>query len=352
MATGSLTIENLLAVEHQSAAEYGMDTIAQVLQADLQAWNSIVGDLVGDLCEMTTDRQRIYGASQTSGEMDEVDELGRAPTVQPTPGAEVGFPLRMFQHNLGWTNLWFKTHTPADMARAVMGAQKAHNKRIHREIRRAVFRATNYTFNDHLVDKINLSVKAFVNADGGVIPEGPNGEVFDGATHNHYLARNGWDAPFLGAAIDDVVEHGHGSHIKVCINRANESTVRGFNGAFTAYPDPRLIMNTVTDTTAQRLDISRLDNRAIGILGAGEVWVKSWVPAGYVFIYDAAAPEKPLAYRQRNQSSLQGLRFASDLDAYPLHARVMEAEFGVGVWNRTNGAVVYFGNAIWSDPTL
>lgn len=351
MATGSLTIDNLLAVQHQSAAEYGLDTIAEVLQNDLQAWNGIVGDLVGDLCDMTTDRQRIYGASQASGQMNEVDEFGRAPTVQPTPGAEVGFPLRMFQHNIGWSNLWFKTHTPADMARAVMGGQTAHNRRIHREIRRAIFGATNYTFNDYLVDKINLSVKRFVNADSGVIPNGPNGEEFDGATHSHYLANNGWDAAFLTSAINDVVEHGHGAYIKVCINRANETTVKGFTG-FTPYEDPRLVLGIADNHAGERLDISRLDNRAIGIFGAGEVWVKSWVPAGYVFIYDAGAPDKPLAYRQRAQTSLQGLRFASSLDAFPLHAQVMEAEFGVGVWTRTNGAAVHFGAGTWADPSL
>jgi hypothetical protein len=30
----------------------------------------------------------------------------------------------------------------------------------------------------------------------------------------------------------------------------------------------------------------------------------------------------------------------------------MEAEFGVGVWTRTNGAMLYFGGTSYTDPTI
>ncbi len=61
---------------------------------------------------------------------------------------------------------------------------------------------------------------------------------------------------------------------------------------------------------------------------------------------------KPLAFRQREAASLQGLRIAAQLDTHPLYAQYMEAEFGVGVWTRTNGAVLYFGGASYTDPTI
>lgn len=349
MPTGTFDISTLLATRFQSAAAFGLDTIQQVLAADVAAHNAIVQEMVGGMCEVTTDRQRRYGTS-ASGEMVEVDEYGRSQTQVDRPGATVGFPMRLFQFGLGWTAKWFETHTPADMAIAVQNAQKAHWRSVQREIKRAVYLSANYTFNDFLVDRVDLAVKRFVNADSAGIPDGPNGETFDGASHTHYDANSGLTAATAKAIINDVIEHGHGNMVKLAISRTDEATVRALTG-FVAYPDPRIIYRA-TDTAGQTLDISRLDNRAIGIFEGAEVWVKPWAIANYLFAWDDADPMKPLAYRQREAAALQGLRVAAQLDTHPLYAQYMEAEFGVGVWTRTNGAVLYFGGGSYTDPTI
>ncbi len=347
--TGTHDISTLLATRFQSAVAFGLDTIQRVLEADVAAHNAIVQQMVSDLCEVTTDRQRRYGTS-VAGEMVEVDEYGRAATQVAKPGATVGFPLRLFQFNLGWTEKWLQTHTPADMATAVQNAEKAHLRAIQRDIKKAAYLSANYTFNDFLVDKVDLAVKRFVNADSANIPDGPNGEVFDGASHTHYNTSATLTAAALEANINDVVEHGHGSMVKVAISRTNEEATRALTG-FVGYPDPRVIYR-VSDTPAQTLDISRLDNRAIGIFKGAEVWVKPWAIANYSFCWDADAPGKPLAFRQRDTATLQGLRMVSQIPTYPLYAQYIEAEFGVGVWTRTNGAVLYFANEAWADPTI
>lgn len=346
--TGTLTIQDLLAVQHQSAIEFGLDTIQQVLEADIAAHNAIVQDMIGTLCEFTTDRQRIYGASQ-DGELQEVDELGRPQAHQPQPGSEVGFPLRKFMRALGWTSTYFKIATPEDIARAVLGIEKAHLKALQTQIKYAIFRTTNYSYKDHLVDDFVLSIKRLANADSQNIPEGPNGESFNPATHTHYTAAAALANADLIALIDNVVEHGHGDSVMLSINRTNESAVRALND-FEPYPDPRLVLGTHVNQHSQRLDISRLDNRAIGTFGAAEVWVKSWNPAGYAFCTDTGSAEKPLVFRQREQTSLQGLRVVAENDFYPLIAQQMEAEFGIAVWNRTNGAVHQFTNATYQNP--
>ncbi len=349
--TGTLDISSLLAARFQSAVAFGLSTIQRILEADVAAHNTIVLQMVSEICEVTTDRQRIYGTS-ASGEMVEVDEFGRSPTQKSAPGATVGFPLRLFQYGLGWTQKWLETRTPADLAIAVQAAEKAHLKAIQKEVKRAIFLSANYTFNDHLVDKVDLAVKRFINADSAGIPEGPNGEAFDGATHTHYSPVAALDAASLTALIDNVVEHGHGGMVKVAIARANEAAVRGLTG-FTAYQDPRLVFGaSTTGVPGTRLDITRLDNRAIGIYGAAEVWVKPWAIANYAFAWDAAAAQKPLGFRQRQQQTLQGLRIAAQLDTHPLHAQYMEAEYGIGVWTRTNGGVLYFNGGAYVDPTI
>ena len=349
MPTGTHDISTLLATRFQSVAAFGMDTIQQVLEADVAAHNAIVQEMVAGMCEVTTDRQRRYGSS-VGGEMIEVDEYGRSATQVARPGATVGFPMRLFQFGIGWTAKWFETHTPADMAMAVQNAQKAHLRRVQMEIKRAVYLSANYTFSDFLVDNVDLAVKRFLNADSAEIPDGPNGETFVAASHTHYDAINGLTAAAAKATINDVIEHGHGNSVRLAISRTDETTVRALSG-FTAYPDPRIIYRA-TDTPGQALDISRLDNRAIGIFEGAEVWVKPWAIANYLFAWDDGDSMKPLAFRQREAQALQGLRIAASLDTHPLYAQYMEAEFGVGVWTRTNGAVLYFGAGAYADPTI
>lgn len=348
MTTGTHDIAFLLATQNVTAIEFGLDRIQEILARELAAHNQIVTSLVGDLATFTTDRQRRYGTS-VNGDMYEVDEYGRAPTQRAQLGDTVGFPLKLFQYAIGWTQKWFDVHTPADMAIATQAAQRAHLRMYSREIKRAFMLSGNYTFNDFLVDHVDLSVKRLVNADSANIPEGPNSEVFDGTAHTHYIGEASLTAAFLTSLVNDVVEHGHGQRVMIAISKTDEAAVRALTG-FVAYTDPRLVLQT-TEAPAQRLDITRLDNRAIGIFAGGEVWVKSWMLANYIFVWDAGSPP-PLVVRQRTSTSMQGLRLAGTNRAFPLYAEYMEAEFGIAVWNRTNGAVLYFANATYADPTI
>jgi hypothetical protein len=354
MATllGTYDISTLLAARFSSAAAYGMNTIREILDADIAAHNALVTQMLSEICEVTTDRQRIYGSSAT-GEMIEVDEYGRAPTQRVQPGSSVGFPLRLYQYSIGWTRKFMETASPADLAMRTQAAESAHLRNIQREIKRAVFLSSNYTFNDHLVDNVDLAVKRFVNADSALIPNGPNGETFDGASHTHFTAEStsALTAANLTASIQTVIEHGHGNNVKVAICTTNEAAVRALSG-FVAYVDPRVVSASTSTVGRVALDVSRLDNRAIGVFSGAEVWVKPWVPAGYYFSWDSGSPNKPLAFRQRTATSLQGLRIAAEIDDYPLLAQYMEAEFGIGVWNRTNGACHYSTSTTYADPTL
>jgi hypothetical protein len=348
MTTGTNDLSTLLKANNVSAAVYGLDNIIPVLNRELAAHNAMVTQMLGDLAVFTTDRQRKYGTS-IYGDMYEVDEYGRAPTQLQKPGATVGFPLKLFQYAIGWTNKWFETKSPADVAITVQAAERAHLRMYSREIKRAFMLSGNYTWTDFLEDGIALSVKRLVNADGQPIPEGPNGEIFDGATHTHYIGETSLTAAFLTSLINDVVEHGQGNAVQTAINKAQETAVRGLAG-FTAYSDPRITYRN-TDTPTQTIDLSKIDNRAIGIFGGSEIWVKPWMPASYLFTWDTGSPP-PLVIRQRTATSMQGLRIVADNDAFPLHARYLEAEFGIAVYNRTNGAVLNIVQDIYPDPVI
>lgn len=355
MPTGTYTVADLQSITTQTAVDFGLEPIRATLAADLAAYNAVVDDMLMDLATPSTDRERIYGAS-ADGEMLESDEYDRGVAVKQGAGSNVGFPLKKFVKDVGWTRDYMLQNTPAQIANTVLAIQSMHTRALRRELQRAVFGSANYTIRDRFQSpQIDLAVKRLVNADSAAIPNGPNGETFTAASHTHYDFLDGASptAASLTALIEDVVEHGHGARILLNINRAAETAVRALTG-FVAYADPRLTLATSANQANQRLDMSRLDNRAIGLFGAAEVWVRSWVPAGYVFAYDAGTDLKPLVYRQHPVASIRGLRIVANLDDYPLYAEVMDSYFGFGVWNRTNGAVLYYAASAsaYVDPTF
>lgn len=346
---GTHDIASLLANRQTTAAEFGLDSINDILQADLRAHNATVDDMMADIADVTTDRLRQSGSSD-AGEMVEADEFGAAPTQKPSVGATVGFPLRLYQYAIGWTRKWLQLHSPADMAVAQIGAEKAHLKGIQRALKRAIYVSGNYTFFDRLVaPQVNLNVKRLVNADGDNISDGPNSEAFDGATHTHYSGSATLTAAAVQSLVNNVMEHGlEDGRLQLAIAAADRTAFEALTG-FQPYRDSR-IAYMATDGNRQMIDLTRMDNLAIGTFGAAEVWVKPWAIANYVLAYIAGGRLKPLVMRTRNGAS--SLEIAAEIVDYPLQAKYMEAEYGVGVWNRTAGGVLYFANAVYADPTI
>jgi hypothetical protein len=323
--------------------------VQRALDADVEAQNALVRNALSELAVFRTERIGTYGGS-AQGSMQKVGEYGRAPTQRGAAVAPLGFPLDKYQYNVGWTREWEKRKSAADFARSVRGAEVGWAQRVTAELKRALFLSANFTFRDHLVDNVDLGVKRLVNADGAVIPNGPNGETFDGATHTHYLANATLTTAAVDSAISTVIEHGHGGALRIYLAQANETAFRALTG-FSPYVDPRLILGTQANQAAQRLDITRVNNRAIGIYGAAEVWVKPWMIANYLFVFDAAGDNKPLGIREDRPGSLD-LQRVAEHDEHPLRVDFFESYFGVAVQTRTNGAVLQFNNGTYQDPTI
>jgi hypothetical protein len=134
------------------------------------------------------------------------------------------------------------------------------------------------------------------------------------------------------------------------VNFADVATVTALTG-FVAATQQGVVQATSVATTVEGTNAANQYNRFLGMYGASEVWVKPWAIANYAFTWDAADPVKSLAIRQDNVAN-QGLRIAAELDLYPLRADYYEADFGIGVWSRTNGAVLYFASGTYASPTI
>jgi hypothetical protein len=348
--TGTFDIAILLAATNVPviAGDFSQEALAQTIAADNQNFSTIVDEMLADLAVKTSDRIRPVGSSLGGNAM-EVDEYGQGPTQRDVPGYFLGFPLKRITFPIGWTKQWLKNAKVADLAIRNGIAQGAHLRRIRYELQKAIFTPTNYTFVDHLVDKASLTVKAFINADSTAMPNGPNGESFDGTTHTHYDGAAALTAPVLTALINDVVEHRNGARIRVYFNVADAATVSAVTG-FVPLQVPFVTLNSAANQATERLDITKADNRQIGWFGVAEIWTKPWVPAFYAIAVDVDAPQKPLVRRTEQED--RGIHIAGEIDSHPLQAEFSEWFYGFGVWNRLAACVLKFNNATYATPTL
>jgi hypothetical protein len=353
---GTLSTLDSLAATQQSIAAYDEDRAWDQISVALEAHNRHMQEMVASLVETTSDRQRRYG-SAASKTMQELDQFGQPQAQKVTAGATVGFPLRLYGDALQWTRKFMQTTgSAAQLAAELTAMMDADRRNVIYQIKRALFNPLNYTFGDVLVDNVSLAVKRLVNADSAAIPLGPNGESFDAATHTHYLFTAGVSlaAADLTALVNTVLEHHNTGRIRVYINTANETAVRGLSG-FSAYLDARLILGGGSTTTVATggLDMQNPYDRAIGVYGAAEVFVKPWVPSGYLLAVAEDIGMSALAMRTRD--GFGQLQLIYEDESHPLRARSYEREFGVGVWTRTAAAVLYIdsGNGdSYVSPTL
>jgi hypothetical protein len=339
---GTLSTLDTLAATQQSIAAYGEDRAWREVEAALAAHNTQMTQMLGLLVERTEDRQRRYG-SAASKTMQVADQFGRPQAQKVTAGVTLGFPLFLFEDALQWTRKFTQANGSAQQLAAEFDAiLDADRRQVMYEIKAALMGTGNYTFNDVLVDNVALAVKRLVNADSAAIPLGPNGESFDGATHTHYLFTAGvaLAAADLSALVSTVLEHTNRGEIQVWINSAQETAVRGLAG-FVADIAAYIVRGgaATADVTDRALDVNNPQNRRIGMFGAAEIWVKPWMPAGYLIAAAVGAGQAPLVMRTRGGAG--ELQLIYEDDNHPLRARAYEREYGIGVFNRVGAAVLF-----------
>jgi hypothetical protein len=282
----------------------------------------------------------------------EVDEFSQGPTQKDTGGALWQIPLRKFQFATGWTKDYEEEAPASEFAIKNQAAQGADSRRTRYEILRAIFNPTNYSFVDLFKDKATIAVKAFINADGAAIPNGPNAEVFDGSTHTHYNAsprrsprprsrRRSTTSPSTGTAPSSA-------------STSTRTDAASFSGAVRASsrsssPNITIGMRTATARdAAPRHDAPR--QPADRLVQRRRRLVKPWVPQNYLAAIDIGAPQKPL--RRRVKTNDRGLHIAGEVDVHPLRAQYIERYQGFGALNRLAVAVLKFNNATYSAPAL
>jgi hypothetical protein len=350
-SNGIYSIADLKLVKNASAAEFGMDKIAQTIAAETNYLNQTVNEMLSNLCTPTTAQIVPWGGNQATA-MSEVDEFGYPLPQKQSVGINASVALKLFRQNLGWTSKFFEIATPAEIAEQYSALKKGYFNQVIKQIKKAIFTNTSASVVDRLYNGVTLTVYPFINADSTVLPDSPAGATFDGATHDHYDGESSLTATYVDNLVADVTEHGNTKGVEVWCALSNATAVAALTG-FTALPDSAtqtLLSQLVSGQTKNNGD---LENRQIGYWKDGvPVFVKPYVPASYMVCAALGMPEKPLLYRQRPQAALQGWRIASQFKDFPLIADYAEAEFGFAAYNRTMLAVLYTGNATYAIPTI
>lgn len=329
------------------------EQIAQRFADALAVYNALTAEMLGDLSD-TTDQAQLAFPGSDEAIMQEVDEWGTADASKAATSGDVGFPLRLFSGVLQWNNTYLRRATPAMMATQLDALATADIKNIRRTLATVLFKPTNTVgYKDKRATKRQYDLKALLNADGQQIPPSPNGATFDGSTHTHYLANATLTAAYLQGLIDTVVEHGVDGNVKIYIARADEQTVRGLTG-FSGYLDARITVVGAAQIGNAALDVANPDNRAIGVFGGAEVWVKPWIPANYQVVLQTNAAVKPLKVRTMTGdfTAEGGLRLGANHTHEPLHAEFYGREFGIGVYGRHRAAAGRSNNASYAAPTI
>lgn len=357
MAYGTLQIFDTIGARRAAANDYihlyDERTLYEQLQVFLDTHNRLINMMTDDLVEPTQERYMTWGSYDTV-DMIEGDEFSRPDAQKDTVNpVAMGFPLRLKQVAYGVTRLFMETKTLGDLEQVITAVTDADIRDRLKAIRAALFNPTNnLTYKDRWVDGITLPIRALLNADGVYIPPDKFGNTFDPNTHTHFFGTTSFADTDLLTLMNTVIEHYNTGSIRIYINRAQESAVRGFTTGttkFYPYYDVRITPSVNQDAArGANLDQLNIYDRAIGIFGAAEIFVKPWIPANYVFCFN---PEAPKTLRMRTRSAQRGnLRIAADLEMYPLRATFMEREYGVSVFERSNGAALYIGNSTYTAP--
>lgn len=329
------------------------DAIARRFEEALAIHNRAFTDLVSDLCHITDQPELPYAANDEAM-IDELDEWGAADASKAQAYGNVGFPLRIYGGTVQWTRTYFETASVSKLAADLDAFALADIMRFQSVVKAVLFKNTNTTsYIDRLQTKRTYALRALLNADGQSIPDGPSGASFDGSSHTHYLATATLTTASLSALIDTVVEHGIDGNMVVYIAKANETAVRQLTG-FAPYLDARITVTGANQIGNASLDVNNPDNRAIGVYGGAEIWVKPWVPDNYQVAVDARATVKPLAVRTRNGSLTTGsgaFRILAENENFPLRARSIGREYGISAYGRHKAAVARSNNASYAIPS-
>lgn len=324
----------------------GQEVVYDVAREYLTQHNMEVQMAYSALVEMRTtafkERYKLPGG----GRLQRRGGMAQSAAVSVTGQWDVAYPLESFgaQFAVDRKSMAYMTVQQFNNELETIRIQDVNTRRF--EILRAVFNNAARTFVDEWPGGGgSLSIQPLANGDSVLYPPIIGSETEQ--TRQHYIT-SGYAAsgisdtnnPFL--TLRDLLEAVFGAptgygNIACMINNAQTAKAE----ALTEFVPVEDVNVMIGDDDARPRNLPNVPGRVIGRVSGAWVVEWRWVPANYILALNLDAPP-PLKERVHPDfTSLgSGLQLVTEDEKYPIISSHYEDDFGFGVGNRLNGAVM------------
>ncbi|KPL72265.1 hypothetical protein ADN00_15725 [Ornatilinea apprima] len=292
--------------------------------------------------ERTSDFKRRYKLPG-SGYMQPGTNQAPPANTKASGSWDIALPLLDFQDAVGGNRVQMAYMSVKDLNIHLDSLQIRAANSVRREILRALFNNTTWSFQDEIHGV--LSVVPLANNDGTLYPAVVSSDTE--AQDNHYLV-SGYAASSISDTNDpiksivaEIYEHfGYGDNLVVFINSAQTAKVLAL--AMVEEVGDKFIVPGAN--TAQVIGLpAGLPGRIKGRHSSG-AWIVEWdrVPANYMVGVHMDAPKPIIERVDPPETGLpSGLTLVARDEEFPLESAYYQMRRGFGVGNRLNGCVMF-----------
>lgn len=329
--------------------------IAEAAQAALQAHNTALNDAFGRLTFRTTQHQAVYKDNTRSGELQPLDEYGRAVPRRVRPGTEysVGLPLIGAGDAVGQTYLHKRSALGQDVNNTIADFQNSDINWRYRQALSAFFQKNDWTFRDERYGDLN--VVGLANGDPIRYPVMTSAGA---KSDNHLFAQaaaiSATADPFP-ALVAAIKEHPQNTgDVMVFCSTAQLADIEDLP-LWYEYTDPAVTFGIAADRLTATAPIPPFGAVKGYLSGRSRCWIVEWdrlndVGTGNYLIVMTVGGPRPVAQRIPLIAGLGDLGPLDDRDDFPYYQTQYGLWTGFGAWNRIGAAILQVGSATYTVP--
>lgn len=336
------------------------DNIALVNEAGklaLQAHNDAINEMLARLAVTTTQAQQRYTDNARSGELQPLDEYGRAIPRRVPVGTDytIGLPLIGAGDAVGETYLKRRANTAQNVNDTIADFQNSHLNWLRRQVLSAFFQTGTWIYTDD--EYGDLNVVGLANGEANIrYPVMTSAGV---KTDNHLLFQTATisdlNNPFP-AMVGTLREHPQNTgDVMVFCSAALLPSIQALQ-TFYEYTDPAITLGIAAERLTATAPTPPFGEVKGYVSGAARVWIVQWdvlneVGTGNYLIGLTTGGPRPIAKRN---PTIAGLGDFGPLDTrhdFPYYEGQYGTFTGFGGWNRVGAVVELIGAPAYVIPT-
>jgi hypothetical protein len=337
-----------------------IEAVTGQLSAALGALNAeLTGGLWGSLVSFQDSPDVEYRVGSSNG-FGTHTEYGRPDAARAATEGHM-LPYVKYDRALGWTWDYLEDarmpQIEADIADAIKDARDIWRQKVlTRLLQRGDDSGTNKGLGTGGYSPGFATTAASTSVD--FTPPTYGGTSF-ASTHEHYVGIAGgvFTAAVFQDARAELREHGHEPPYDFVIGSSDETAVKALTG-FVKADDAWVEYGALQDRVQFSEGSLTPGVYPIGAIEGFRIWVVAGVPQYYGFgwkTYGNLSQRNPIRIRLQKGITRPSVMAANDprngSPAHPLQYLMLKFNFGVGVYDRTNGTARYVNNATWADGT-